>query len=299
MARKIFSGLLIALSSIFLILSLVGIAAVWYYNEPLTREALDRLGEIETELARTQSALQDAKAELERTLRIVDSAEATLERLSDELAQARQLFDEFDRTMGDRLIPGLESSRERLNSVRDTLESLRSGLEQLNAIPLINLNLPGDEMLRNLISTVNSLDIQIERMEELADKASTFAEDVSFLMGGDFSETRERLETFLVVIGDYEQKIDGWHTQVEMWIVSVPGWIDRASLILTFFLFWFGLSQFGLLLHGLVLWRGGDPLVVLRREPLPALPPPDEETELVLVDDEEFDEDDERPEIVA
>jgi hypothetical protein len=295
MARKIFSGILIALSSIFLVLSLAGIAAAWYYNEPLTGEALTRLGEIETELTGTQTALQDAKAELERTLRIVDSAEATLERLSDELAQARQLFDEFDRTMGDRLIPGLESSRERLNSVRDTLENLRSGLEQLNAIPLINLNLPGDEMLRNLISTVNSLDIQIERMEELADKASTFAEDVSFLMGGDFSETRERLETFLVVIGDYEQKIDGWHTRVEMWIVSVPGWIDRASLILTFFLFWFGLSQFGLLLHGLVLWRGGDPLVVLRREPLPALPPPDEETELVLVDDE----DDENPEIMA
>jgi hypothetical protein len=299
MARKIFSGILIALSSIFLVLSLAGIAAAWYYNEPLTSEALTRLGEIETELTGTQTALQDAKAELERTLRIVDSAEATLERLSDELAQARQLFDEFDRTMGDRLIPGLESSRERLNSVRDTLENLRSGLEQLNAIPLINLNLPGDEMLRNLISTVNSLDIQIERMEELADKASTFAEDVSFLMGGDFSETRERLETFLVVIGDYEQKIDGWHTQVEMWIVSVPGWIDRASLILTFFLFWFGLSQFGLLLHGLVLWRGGDPLVVLRREPLPALPPPDEEAELVPVDDEEFDDDDEHPEIVA
>lgn len=268
MARKIFSGLLIALSSIFLILSLVGIAAAWYYNEPLTGEALTRLGEIETELSRTQSALQDAKEELERTLRIVDSAEATLERLSDELAQARQLFDEFDRTMGDRLIPGLESSRERLNSVRDTLEDLRSRLEQLNSLPFVNLNLPGDEMLRNLISTVNSLDIQIERMEGLADQASTFAEDVSFLMGGDFSETRDRLETFLEVIGEYEQKIDGYHTQVEMWIASVPGWIDRASLILTFFLFWFGLSQFGLLLHGLVLWRGGNPLVVLRREPL-------------------------------
>ena len=268
MARKFFSGLLIALSSIFLVLSLAGIAAAWYYNEPLTSEALTRLGEIETELSGTQTALQDAKEELERTLRIVDAAEGTLERLSDELAQAKQLFDEFDRTLGDRLIPGLESSRERLNSVRGTLEDLRSRLEELNSLPIINLNLPGDEMLGNLIETVNSIDTQIERMEGLADKASTFAEDVSFLMGGDFSETRDRLETFLEVIGDYEQKVDGYHTQVEMWIASVPGWIDRASLILTFFLFWFGLSQFGLLLHGLELRRGGDPLVVLRREPL-------------------------------
>jgi hypothetical protein len=295
MARKIFSGILIALSSILLLLSLAGIAAAWYYNEPLTSKALTRLGEIEAELSGTQTALQDAKDELERTLRIVDAAEGTLERLSDELAQAKQLFDEFDRTLGDRLIPGLESSRDRLASLRSTLEDLRATLEELNSLPFVGLNLPGDEMLMNLIQTVNSIDTQIERMEELADKASTFAEDVSFLMGGDFSETKERLETFLQVITAYEQKVDGWHAQVEIWIASLPGWIDRASLILTFFLFWFGLSQFGLLLHGLVLWRGGDPLVVLRREHLPALPPPDEETELVLVEDE----DDENPEIVA
>src|SRR3970282_850047 len=112
MARKIFSGTLITLSSILLVLSLVGIGAAWYYNEPLTKESVARLGEIETELARTQTALQDAKAELERTLRMVDAAEETLARLSDELAQAQALFDEFDRTLGDRLIPGLESSRD-------------------------------------------------------------------------------------------------------------------------------------------------------------------------------------------
>jgi hypothetical protein len=53
---------------------------------------------------------------------------------------------------------------------------------------------------------------------------------------------------------------------VEMLIDSLPGWIDRASIILTVFLFWFGLSQFGLLLHGLNAWKGGHPLAVLRRE---------------------------------
>jgi vacuolar-type H+-ATPase subunit I/STV1 len=294
MVRKIFSGILIALSSILLITSLVGIGAAWYYNEPLTEESVARLGEIESELAQTQTALQQAKAELERTLRIVDSAEETLEQVSDELAQAKQLFDEFDKTLGDRLIPGLESSRDRLASLRGTLEDLRVTLEDVNSLPFVDLNLPGDEMLANLIETVNSIDAQIERMKGLADKASTFAEDVSFLMGGDFSETRQRLETFVQVVTEYEQKIAGWHAQVETWIVSVPGWIDRASIILTVFLFWFGLSQFGLLLHGLALWRGGDPLVVVRRESHPALPPPDE-PQLDPVEEEEWDEDDEDP----
>jgi hypothetical protein len=50
-------------------------------------------------------------------------------------------------------------------------------------------------------------------------------------------------------------------------IDSVPLWIDRASIILTIFLAWFGFSQFGLLLHGLNAWKGGNPLNALRREP--------------------------------
>jgi hypothetical protein len=39
-----------------------------------------------------------------------------------------------------------------------------------------------------------------------------------------------------------------------------------SSVILTVFLLWFGLSQFGLILHGLSLWKGGNPLKVLKRK---------------------------------
>jgi vacuolar-type H+-ATPase subunit I/STV1 len=266
MARKILSGMLIALSSILLVSSLVGIGAAWYYNEPLTNEAVARFDQVEMELVQTQTALQDAKTELERTLRMVDSAEQTLEKLSEELAQAKRMFDEFDRTLGDNLIPGLESSRDRLASLRGTLEDLRVALEEVNSLQFLDLNLPGDDMLGDLIGTVDSIDEQIARMEELADRASTFAADVSYLMGGDLDETRQRLEDFLEVVEAYEQKVSGWHAQVEIVIVSLPGWIDRASYILTIFLLWFGFSQFGLLLHGLAAWRGKEAPAVPRRK---------------------------------
>ena len=276
MARKILSGILIVLSSVLLISSLVGIGATWYYNEPLTREAETRLGEVEAELSQTQTALGDAKAELERTLRLVDSAEQTMTNLKDELTQAKTLFDQFDTTLGDKLIPGLENSRERLTQLRGTLEDLRTKLKELNSLPFLNLNLPGDETLGNLIDTVNSINTQVTRMKDLADKASTFTEDLSYLMGGDFSETRQRLQAFLGVVEEYQQKVDGWHAQVQTWIAVLPGWIDRASIILTVFLMWFGFSQFGLLLHGLSLWRGGDPLEGLWRQSPPPPTPVDE-----------------------
>jgi len=257
---------LIVLSSLLLVASLAGIGAAWYYNEPLTSESLAKLSEVEQELAQTQTALQNAKSELERTLRIVDSAEETLSKLSDELEQAKLLLDEFDESLGDSLIPGLESSRDRLTQVKGTLEEMLNGLAVVNSLPFLGFSLPGEELLGDLIETVGSIDSQIGQMQELAEKASTFAKDVSFLMGGDLSETRQRLEDFLAVVGAYEQKVEGWHAQVEGLIVSLPGWIDRASSILTVFLLWFGFSQFGLLLHGLALWRGEYPPAILRQK---------------------------------
>lgn len=256
---------MIAISSILLLFSVAGIVLAWVYNEPLTREAVSRLELVEAELAQTEKALGEAKTELERTLRIVDSAEQTLSALSDELEQAKLLLDEFDETMDDRLIPGLEGARDRLAQIKGSLEGLLAGLRAANSLRFVRLNLPGEELLEEFIATVDSIDSQIGQMETMVDKASTFTEDVSFLMGGDLSETRERLEQFLVVVNEYQGKVEGWRAQVQMTIASLPGWIDRAAIVLTVFLFWFGFSQFGLLLHGLAVWRGEDPLAVLRR----------------------------------
>ena len=63
---------------------------------------------------------------------------------------------------------------------------------------------------------------------------------------------------------EYDQKVSGWRAQITMLLSSLPGWIDSASIILAVFLFWFGFSQMGLILHGLTAWHGIDPLAALR-----------------------------------
>ena len=74
MARKIFSWALIVLSALLLLLSVVGIGAAWVYNEPLTRDALERLNKVDAELQLGQATLKQAQLELERSLRISSKA---------------------------------------------------------------------------------------------------------------------------------------------------------------------------------------------------------------------------------
>ena len=258
MTRKILAGVLIGLSSILLILSVIGIGAAWVYNEPLTRESTTRVQEIDFTLAQIQTDLKNAKLEVERALRILKSAEQALASLTERTSDATGILEDVTSTLDDQLIPGLKTTRENIGQVRETLEELRTALEQVNSLPFVDLNIPGDELLASILTGMDSLDTEIANVQGLAQRASTFVSDTSYLLGGDFNETKQNLENLLLVLTDYDSHITGWRAQAGTVIKSLPGWIDRASVILTIFLLWFGFSQFGLFLHGLNLWHGGD-----------------------------------------
>jgi len=267
MTRKILIGALIVLSSTFLILSILGIALAWIYNEPVTREATSRLQEVDSQLTQIQTDLRNAKAEVERALRIIQSAEDALASLTQQTTDAKTLLEDVNATLDDKLIPGLEATRTNITEVRNTLEDLRATLKQINELPFVNLSIPGDELLLSIIDQVDALDSEIVNVQDLAQRASTFISDTSYLLGGDFDETKQKLEDLVLVLAEYDQKVTDWRGQIADILESAPRWIDNASLSLTLGLLWFGFSQFGLILHGLGMRRGIDPLDVLRTNP--------------------------------
>jgi F0F1-type ATP synthase membrane subunit b/b' len=259
MLRRIFAGILILLSAILLVLSFVGIGAIWYYKEPLTREVTGQLTEVDRELALAQATLKSSEKELQRALRIVDSAQAALEKLTEQSDSAESLLERIQNTLDDRLLPELKTTRGRILEARTTLENLQSVLSGVSSfIPGVDLSLPSTT-LANLITSTQSLDTEIANMEVLATQASTFVNDTSYLLGGDLTETRDSLQSFLTAIQDYEQKVARWRDQGADILENTPRWIDQASIALTVFLVWFGLSQLGLLLHGLALQHGVNP----------------------------------------
>ncbi len=282
MARKIFSGVLITLSVLFLVLSLAGIGAIWIYNEPLTRAMTGRLKNVDTQLEQAQATLASSEKELQRALRIVDAAQTALGKLTQQSQSAKGLFDSIQSTLDDQLLPELKTTRDRITAARTTLENLQAILEKVRTlVPGVDLTLP-ESILSDLLASTKSLDSEIANVQTLATQASTFVSDTSYLLGGDLTETRSSLQNFLVSIQDYEKKVAQWREQDQQLIVNAPGWIDEASIVLTLFLLWFALSQFGLLLHGLNLRAGGDPFVGLRRKPKNEMIPPEDDIDLEL-----------------
>ncbi len=266
MTRKILAGLLIGISSIFLLGSFAGVILAWVYNEPLTLEVTTRLDEAETQLTQIQTDLRMAKAEIERALRIIQSAEDALASLTEKATSAKDALEEVNQTLDEELIPGLENTRARITEVRGVLVDLRDALEQLNSLPFVNFEVPGDDLLAEIISGVDSLDTEIADVQGIAQRASVFISDTSYLLGGDFQTTKENLQALLEVLEGYDLKLTDWLAQVRNLKDSTPGWIDNASLSLSIVLAWFAFSQLGLILHGLMIWRGENPWEGLRKK---------------------------------
>lgn len=272
MMRKILAGLLLGLSALLFALALFSVGAIWFYKPPLEEESLSRLKHIDAELTLAQTSLQTANQEIERTLRIVDAAEETLANLQNELAQARALFGEVDDTMEGQLLPNMQATRQQISTAIQSAQEVRLYLQQLNDNPLLsvlfpNASIPGDDLLASIIAIGFDIDKQIVGMEALVEKASVFLKDASHLMGGDLEETRQNLQNFQSVIDDYLEKLAQWRTQLSQITTALPGWMNTTAIALTIFLLWLAFSQAGLFLHGLEFWRGGNPLLRLRRNP--------------------------------
>jgi len=260
MARKILGGTLIILSLSLLILSLIGVGGIWYYKKPLTAGSVAKLTEFERQLGQAQTALQNAQGELVRALRFVDSAEKALESLSEQTTMAKEFLDTVTGVLDKTIKPSLATSREKIDEAQKTMDDLRAAVQALNQIPFVNIQVPDQGILSSFTEVMDSFESEIARIEEIADQASTFLGDTSYLMGGDLQETRGNIKELQTVVDEYEAKIGDWREQVAEVIDSLPRWINRVSITLTIFLLWFSFSQFGLVLHGLNIYRGGNPL---------------------------------------
>jgi len=245
-------------------LSIVGIGAAWFYNEPLTIESTSQLQEVDNELALAESTLDSTHAELERALRLVETAQTALEKLAEQSESAESLLDGIQSSLDDKLLPELKTTRERITAARTALEDLRGLLQAISSIPFIGIDIP-DQIVTDLIASADAIDAEIANAEDVAKQASTFVSDTSYLLGGDLTETRDSLQTFIAAVEEYQTKVADWRAQIADLAESLPTWIDRTSIGLTIFLFWFGLSQFGLLLHGRMILHGQNPLDVLKK----------------------------------
>jgi chromosome segregation ATPase len=256
--------ILVILSCIFFALSLVSLIGIWVYNGPLTERALNTIETTSTDLAGAAEAIESSKAELISAEAQLELLQAILETLGVNAAEDLNRLADIVSRVEDTLSPVLNSLSSGIKTLRESLLTIRDTLERLNELPLVNIQIPGIEAIEEGADQLGSLQTQIEEGGGKIEQLSQTTQDTVDSLSTGFAELETSINTLLGTLNEYEQKIEAAQEQLFYLETNLPTWIDTASIILTIFLVWLGISQVGVFILGWSFYKEQDLLASLR-----------------------------------
>jgi len=196
LGKKILFSIVIALSSLMLLLSVVGIIGVWVVERPLSDAAVSLLIVVED----TSKVLQSSITQVDQTLVSLEELTTTIVDASQQLSQ-----NVTDSGLVSVLLPEEKEQQltEAINSVKDTFQGIQEmitkGLDlyqSINKIPFVNLPVPSEDQIAKLESSLAQIQTLIETIQtEIANIRSGVAGAID-KVGAAASQVNEAINKF-------------------------------------------------------------------------------------------------------
>lgn len=262
--KKVFAGLVVAISVIGIAVCLVGIIYSWSLNTPVT-EAIERaLTGVERFLTLTDDGLSRVQVGLGEADTAVTTVEDAVVQAGETINQTNIVFEIVDRTVGDTLFPKIERVAGTTAAITDSVVAFNETLEAVNQIPFVEVptlttQLQGIgteiEQVRTDVQATRD-ELQAIKEEKVARPVNAITERTSRMTGG-----LARVQTG---VAEAQERVDNSLQQVGATKAKVARTIDLISLAATIVLLWLILAQASLILLGLGVYKGQDPLLVLK-----------------------------------
>ena len=256
--KRIFSGIVIVISVLGLILCLSGIIGAWAINTPLTDKLTGTFAQAEivldfsnTRLDQTESSLSDAQA-------LLSTLKEALTGVSENLSENSPTLTFLSNTVGTELKPKIETAAEVITTLRGTIISLNSTLEAANQIPFVSVpTLPMEQL--------TAVD---QQMQEMVDTVKSLGDAIRDIENGVITRTSamvivpvDRLSEIVIQIHTPVKNLNTTLAQVKTSVAQakerIPALIDWGSILITLILVWFALAQASLLYGGWYYWKTG------------------------------------------
>jgi chromosome segregation ATPase len=252
-------GLSLAILSIaFLLVSLGGLIGVWVFNQSLTDRLQTSIENTSTDLEIAANAIELSKAELISTQAQIDLLQAILETLGLNAAEDLNRLADIVGTVEDTLMPVIDNVANGISTLSEALHDIIDTIERLNELPLVNIEIPGMEIVDEGANQLENLQTQIEEGGGKIEQLSQTTQDTIDSLTTGFSELETSVSALIDTLETYEIKIQDAQAQLDYLGTNLPTWIDIASIILTLLLIWLGFSQVGLFILGWSFYKGED-----------------------------------------
>jgi TolA-binding protein len=260
--RLSLSLIVIILSCTFFLISLAGLIGIWIANRPLTENILGEINAAQTELTAAETTLQASREDLESLRGQIDIFQGILDNLGTDAIQNTQLIAEVVNRVEGSISPLLERLSGGVSRIREAFDSVKDTVASLNDLPLIEIELPGEEVLNSVSEGLGNLQSQITDTKSKVESVSQVTQDTVDTLTSGFKTWEDFTAQNLALLDQYEDRIAAYQTKLAYLETNAPVWIDLASIVLTVVLVWLAFSQLGVFILAWGFYKGRD---LLRR----------------------------------
>jgi len=244
-ALKRFAYYVAILLSIFgMVLGAGGVVGIWLANGPLTQAALGVLTPIEATLASVEVLSGEASDMMAGLAQSVLTVRTRVNAAGEEVASADRTLETVAQIVTERVGPALDVLRSGSNLVQEAADGLERAVARLDGLPFIQLDLPAVDKLRTVQKDVTNTVSDLEILKAAATTEDTGPLGSAFSLVSDpVTELDDRVQAVRGKVDEVHRQVGAAHGTVSMLLIRLPLWIDIASIALTLFLAWFGVSQ--------------------------------------------------------
>jgi len=247
----------IVISIIFLLLGLAGIIGGWVINKPVTETLQTVLTSFETALTRVEEVSVNAGAALSETSTALGNADQRVQEAGEELADTNLILEVVSLIVGEEIEPNTDRARDSFVSIYDTVVAIEEAIAAINAIPFLNIEIPGSEEIASIRTGMEEIAVGVaELKDEIQQKREDRADNVVEAISAPINRLNIRVDEMSAKISDIETRLGLAIDRAEQVNSKIPLWIDIVSILNTLLFAWFIFSQGAVIV---LCWRALHP----------------------------------------
>ena len=247
----------IAISGIFLLISLLGIIGGWVINTPTTEAALAVLTSFDDALQRMEEASINANAALAELSTGLENADQKIQEAGEELADTNLLLEVISRITDQEIQPNMTQTRDNIRSIYDTVLAIEQAIATINAIPFIDIEIPGEEEISSIRTGMEEMAVAVTDLrEEVQQRREDRAENLVEIFSAPVNRLNSRVEELQSRLSEIEARLATAIERTNFLKDRIPLWIDIVSILNTLVFGWFMFSQGAVIL---LCWRALHP----------------------------------------
>jgi hypothetical protein len=256
--NKALAVLLVATTTLGLIVSLFFLIQIWRYRQPVTEKVQSNLIKTSAILKTTNQGLDIIDLAVKNVYTSTVFIDESASTLGQTIQNTNQFVDSASTFVGENLINTITNTQTAINSAQSSAVVIDNILNTLASIPLIGIKYNPSVPLNVALGDVSkSLDpLQVSLLNFQKDLKTTKSNMQKFegqitLLNKNVIDIKNNLSSTQVVIDNYRNQLKSLQSGIDTAETSLPRWSKNTALILSFIILWFVLIQVGILLQAL------------------------------------------------